>query len=441
MNKNINLKFNPMEVLNIDKVENLFSFENFDTKKILNRSTKSIDKITIEKIEKIGVTSEMIKDLKIPVFHYMTQITLHGLFDANISTYIGGYKNLICNKNLSLGVKYNAVDYDKKQRIYKHLQFHYDFGITKNSQSYDVFKQKRVTNIAEKNEAIAKYKPILDKIPTHLFYGGASIRAVPTIYGLYIQLSVNVGAIFESDINEFFIKTFGMTEKESLELIEAKDLKEKKERDAQRLIDNEKRNIVTGIKNEILENEINRLKLVYGDYKKHNLTPGINVLEVSVSENCEFFNSKLVYDGTYSIDYEVRVYDKEKSQKIYRSKSQSFKNESEIKILKMDWYGDKFNSLTSRTGFLINPEVVVVAPVVAKTIETTKPIETKKEVVKQGDLQLIDYSEKSFAVIGNTKPIKEKLKELGGSFNFRLSCGAGWIFPITKKQNVLNFIN
>lgn len=54
--------------------------------------------------------------------------------------------------------------------------------------------------------------------------------------------------------------------------------------------------------------------------------------------------------------------------------------------------------------------------------------------VPAGEVQIIEYSAKSVAVIGNTKPIKDKLKELGGLFNFRLSCGAGWIFPKTKLE-------
>jgi len=52
--------------------------------------------------------------------------------------------------------------------------------------------------------------------------------------------------------------------------------------------------------------------------------------------------------------------------------------------------------------------------------------------VPAGEVQIIDYSEKSIAVIGDTKPIKDQLKEIGGKFNFRLSCGPGWIF--SKKQ-------
>lgn len=52
--------------------------------------------------------------------------------------------------------------------------------------------------------------------------------------------------------------------------------------------------------------------------------------------------------------------------------------------------------------------------------------------VKTDGLQIVEYSEKAFAVIGNTKEYKDDLKKLGGRFNARLSCGAGWIF--SKKQ-------
>ena len=47
---------------------------------------------------------------------------------------------------------------------------------------------------------------------------------------------------------------------------------------------------------------------------------------------------------------------------------------------------------------------------------------TKIEV---SGVEIIDYSEKAIAVIGDTKPIKDQLKELGGRFNSRLTCGAG----------------
>ena len=55
---------------------------------------------------------------------------------------------------------------------------------------------------------------------------------------------------------------------------------------------------------------------------------------------------------------------------------------------------------------------------------------------KSGKIQIVDYSEKAIAVIGDTKPIKELLKSLGGSFNARLSCGPGWIFSKKKLQEL-----
>lgn len=67
--------------------------------------------------------------------------------------------------------------------------------------------------------------------------------------------------------------------------------------------------------------------------------------------------------------------------------------------------------------------------------EAVKP-EFEKVEVAEGEIKIIDYSEKAIAIIGDTKPIKDKLKELGGKFNFRLSCGAGWIFPKTKLEEI-----
>lgn len=58
-------------------------------------------------------------------------------------------------------------------------------------------------------------------------------------------------------------------------------------------------------------------------------------------------------------------------------------------------------------------------------------------VVTPESLEIVDYSEKAIAVFGETKAIKDQLKELGGKFNpaLRYNGGkrAGWIF--SKKQS------
>lgn len=64
-----------------------------------------------------------------------------------------------------------------------------------------------------------------------------------------------------------------------------------------------------------------------------------------------------------------------------------------------------------------------------------KEFDDIKEACKP-QYSIVDYSDKSFAVIGDTKEIKEQLKSLGGRFNFRLTCGAGWIFPNKARADV-----
>lgn len=48
--------------------------------------------------------------------------------------------------------------------------------------------------------------------------------------------------------------------------------------------------------------------------------------------------------------------------------------------------------------------------------------------IEAGTVQVIEYTDKSIAVVGDTKSIKTILRALGGKFNYHLSCGPGWIF-------------
>lgn len=74
--------------------------------------------------------------------------------------------------------------------------------------------------------------------------------------------------------------------------------------------------------------------------------------------------------------------------------------------------------------------------VVEKKVKKSTPKVSDSEEIK-----VVDYSEKAFAIIGETKPLKDKLKDLGGKFNFRLKCGAGWIFSKKKEAEVLEALN
>lgn len=63
--------------------------------------------------------------------------------------------------------------------------------------------------------------------------------------------------------------------------------------------------------------------------------------------------------------------------------------------------------------------------------------ECNQEAEKIGSFKIVDYSEKAFAVVGDTREIKDTLKQHGGRFNPSLTVGgskcAGWIF---SKKNL-----
>ena len=65
----------------------------------------------------------------------------------------------------------------------------------------------------------------------------------------------------------------------------------------------------------------------------------------------------------------------------------------------------------------------------------------KTEKTEAKGLQIIDYSEKAIAIVGDTRAIKDTLKTLGGRFNAHLTCGAGWIFSKAKEATLRDALN
>ena len=63
------------------------------------------------------------------------------------------------------------------------------------------------------------------------------------------------------------------------------------------------------------------------------------------------------------------------------------------------------------------------------------------------NIRIVAYSEKCFAILGETKPIKDELKSLGGKYNGYLTDPdtgekvAGWIFGIKKYDSVTTALN
>lgn len=56
-------------------------------------------------------------------------------------------------------------------------------------------------------------------------------------------------------------------------------------------------------------------------------------------------------------------------------------------------------------------------------------------------LKIVDYGERTIAVVGNTKPHKDALKSIGGYFVFRTQWGPAWVFRDKKRDVVQAYID
>ena len=57
------------------------------------------------------------------------------------------------------------------------------------------------------------------------------------------------------------------------------------------------------------------------------------------------------------------------------------------------------------------------------------------------DLKIVDFGERSIAVIGDTKPHKEALRAMGGYFMIRTQWGPAWTFPNKKRERIKAYID
>lgn len=94
----------------------------------------------------------------------------------------------------------------------------------------------------------------------------------------------------------------------------------------------------------------------------------------------------------------------------------------------------------------VSDEYKVIEPKAKKSSVKPEKVEEAKEMeaVTVEGLEIVDYSEKAIAVFGDTKAIKDQLKELGGRFNPSLNYNgekrAGWIFSKKKADEVRNLM-
>lgn len=182
---------------------------------------------------------------------------------------------------------------------------------------------------------------------------------------------------------------------------------------------------------------------------------GVNKDAVSSLMN-KFNDHKTDFTGDYR-DYDPSNFNRVFGGVNYIFEERQYSEKIEAYILTLDYNQQReFNSKLWKKDIPANFESILFEggvitfimpkqpdkPITPEQIEVVKPEWDKmQDFINETDIklkgfQIVDYSDKAIAVIGNTKPIKDLLKELGGRFNMYLSCGAGWIFPKAKRSEV-----
>lgn len=201
------------------KIEELYSEESkrYDTRKVLNRAGHAkIDPSFFDMLSKEGLTSEYLESFPYPVYRYMTQITLHGVFkptDINLLM-VGGYQNVIVNQNKTIGIKYNAIDYEKKKRIGRYLK-PYGYEYFRDSSGDDYSK-----SFIHKEEVLRAYRGI----DVSQFLATKYVMYNPFTGRFYLRISLK--AIYEREIWSFLTAVTGQTRQQieaSYEQAQAED--------------------------------------------------------------------------------------------------------------------------------------------------------------------------------------------------------------------------
>lgn len=254
-------------------------FNSKDKKNKVNRSNEEVSIDILEKIEK-GIDIEFLETTSLPVFCYQTQITIHGKFPANLSTNrVGGYKNLFQNQNGSIGIKYNAIDFSKKNDLIKVCEnLDYNENQWRANLNSSSFSLSQVFKFPTKEEALTKFNEVKlenSKFPKDSIIGVINANCFyNSWFGVYVLVNdLVISAIYEEKENDLY--KFLFKEDKATTFIKVNANIEKENLVYKKREEENKRNREIAKKKEIEENKKIYDKTIK-EYKKVNkLTYGL----------------------------------------------------------------------------------------------------------------------------------------------------------------------
>ncbi len=391
----------------MQKVESIFEKDSgFDHKNITLKCDKVVPDRFLKAIE-AGVTSEELDGFAragLKIFKYKTQITVHGVFGELHKNRVAGYVNLFQNKNLSIGIRYGAIDESKRQRIIEKIRYA-GFSYRRNSTDhcFEILKRVNPANKEETKERLEAMLAVKAKIDTSLFTGGVYMYTAQAFGLVYIVLEVHVSIIPEKNVDKFWQ---ALVSQETIDAkIEEKRLKEeayKAEQEAAR-----------------------QAERAVHDAAMATAAPDLAYLEkhypkVSTTEPTAGVFLKVGTNHRNELEYAVKYVYKPKGARLFKHNDTSYKTMQEaLKHEPKEGYGD-----SPCRGKIVNRfRIDSPAPTPEKAVKTKA--EAEAQAVKADGLSLIRYSEKCYAVIGETKPVKETLAKLGCKFNGHLNVANG----------------
>ncbi len=199
-----------------DRLETIECRKDSKARRVSNVAPDSMANVNAEQLE-AGMTLEALESLSVPVFAYGTQLTIHGKLPAfNPAARQGGYKAVFLNGNGSVGVRYAAIDSEKKILIERAARVsETKWQAARNSTGFSIGRTFYVHDETEREKAKQDTLATLRAIPVSRFYGSA--YAISLAYGAGYMACADIGAIPANEVWPLISELFGVTDLTDLE--------------------------------------------------------------------------------------------------------------------------------------------------------------------------------------------------------------------------------
>lgn len=208
-----------------EKIETITGKRDSLARRVLNTAESKVANISAEELAE-GVTLEALEALNVPVYRYDTQVTIHG----KIPGATAGNRLFTLNGNGSVGVRYAAIDAEKKRTLHRACTLSgKKWVVNSDSQGFTLSRMFAVRSEEERAQVKAECLTALREVPSSLFYGWAGAFALSWGRGYAVQVSI--GAIPAENVAALVKFFSGFQSMEELNLAEAVEIAK---RDAER---------------------------------------------------------------------------------------------------------------------------------------------------------------------------------------------------------------